>query len=249
MTSRASRGCREVEPSLGVLVLGALEPAERPAVEAHLAQCDRCTAILTELAPLPGLLHRLGPIEHVLPVPPSPPVPQRSSSPSSQPVLHPVPPPVLGPPSLRDRLVAAARAERTRRRRRWAAGISAAAILLAMVLAGTVSGGWWGQHRVTEPTVASATDPSSAVRADVRLKADGSGTELALRLVGVRPAEHCRLVAVDAQGRQQVAATWVATYEGRATITGHTSLQPNQITRLLVVTDAGRMLVKVPIRG
>jgi Putative zinc-finger len=241
VTSRPSRECREVELSLGVLVLGALEPADRPAVEEHLAQCARCTAILAELAPLPGLLHRHNPTEHVMPMLP----------PRSQQLQSPVPQPhvLLGPPALRDRLVGAARAERTRRRRRWAAGTTAAAVLVGVLLSVWVSGGWWDHRSTTVATVQSATDPSSLVRADVRLKADGSGTELALQLAGVPSEEHCRLVAVDARGRQQVAATWVATYEGRVTVTGHTSLQPNQIARLLVVTDAGRMLVQVPVRG
>jgi Putative zinc-finger len=248
MTGRPLRECRDVELSLGVLVLGALEPVERPVVEEHLAQCARCTAILAELAPLPGLLHRLDPIEHT--PPDAPPSPSLSPQPDPAPAPAPDPdPPPVRPPALRDRLVEAARAERTRRRRRWVAGISAAAILLGVLLSVPLSGGWWGQSRGTAATVASATDPSSSVRADVRLRPDGSGTELALRLTGVRPAEHCQLVAVDAQGRQQVAATWVATYEGRATVTGHTSLQPHQITRLLVVTDAGRTLVQVPIPG
>ena len=259
MTIRPSPECRDVELLLGVLVLGALEPAERPAVEAHLGSCPWCTAILAELAPLPGLLHRLDPIEHTMPAPtlrsPAPSPASSPSSPSSSPSHPSAPDPLLGPPpALRDRLVHAARGERTRRRRRRAAGISVAAILVGIVFAGAVflgneSGGLWGHHQTAAATVASATDPTSAVRADVRLMADATGTVLALQLAGVTPAEHCRLVAVDARGRQQVAATWVATYEGRATVTGHTSLQPQQITRLLVVTEAGRMLVQVPIRG
>jgi hypothetical protein len=78
---------------------------------------------------------------------------------------------------------------------------------------------------------------------------DDTGSELALNLTGVSPAEHCRLVAIDAGGRRDVAAAWVATYEGRATVTGHTSFRPDQITRLLVVTDGGTTLVRVPVRG
>jgi hypothetical protein len=236
MTGRPLSECRELELSLGVLVLGALEPAERPAVEAHLAQCPRCTAILAELAPLPGLLHRLDPIEHQMPAAPPP--------------SSPPPYPRLGSPALRDRLVDAARGERARsRRRRWVAGISAAAVLVGVLLSVAVSGGLWGHGQANRVTVASATDPRSAVRADVRLVPDNTGTQLALQLTGVAPGEHCRLVAVDARGRQQVAATWVATYEGRAAVTGHTSLQPHEITRLLVVTDAGRQLVQLPIHG
>jgi hypothetical protein len=245
MTSQPSRECREMELSLGVLVLGALEPAERPAIEAHIAACPRCNAILAELAPLPGLMHRLDPFEHGPAASPQSSSPQSSSPQSSSPQSSPPPPLPLVPLELRERLLAAARKERTRRRR-WAAGIAAAAIFVVLSLAAAASNGLWGDR---EATVASATDARTAVRADVRLMPDDTGSELALRLTGVTPAEHCRLVAIDAQGRRDVAAAWVATYEGRATITGHTSFRPDQITRLLVVTDAGSTLVRVPIRG
>jgi hypothetical protein len=241
MTSQPSRECRETELSLGVLVLGALEPADRPAIEAHIAACPRCNAILAELAPLPGLMHRLDPFEHE-PVA----APQSSqSAQSAQPQLPPPPPLPLVPLELRERLVQAARRERTRRRR-WVAGIAAAAVFVVLSLAAVASSGLWGDR---EATLASATDARTAVRADVRLMPDATGSELALSLTGVSPAEHCKLVAVDAQGRRDVAAAWVATYDGRATVTGHSSFRPDQITRLLVVTDAGSTLVRVPIRG
>ena len=78
---------------------------------------------------------------------------------------------------------------------------------------------------------------------------DDTGSALALRLTGVAPEEHCRLVAVNARGQRDVAATWEATYEGQAAVVGHTSFRPDQITRLLIVTEAGRTLVQVPIHG
>lgn len=244
MTSEPSRECREVELSLGVLVLGALEPAERPAIEAHIAACARCNAILAELAPLPGLMHRLDPFEHDPAGSPQSSSPQ-SSSPQSASPQSALPPPLLVPLELRERLLRAARQERTRRRR-WAAGIAAAAVFVALSLGAAAFSGLWGDRAAT---VASATDARTAVRADVRLMSDATGSELALTLTGVHPAEHCKLVAIDAQGRRDVAAAWVATYDGRATVTGHTSFRPEQITRLLVVTDAGSTLVRVPIRG
>ncbi|MDL5156122.1 anti-sigma factor family protein [Actinomycetospora termitidis] len=43
---------------VGVYVLGALDPAERDAFEAHLAGCATCTAELAAVAGLPGLLSR-----------------------------------------------------------------------------------------------------------------------------------------------------------------------------------------------
>jgi hypothetical protein len=238
MTTQPSRECRETELSLGVLVLGALEPAERPAIEAHIAVCPRCNAILAELAPLPGLMHRLDPFEHDQAAAPHA---QLSASP-----LSPPPPPLpLVPFELRERLVQAARKERTRRRR-WVAGIAAAAVFVVLSLAAAASNGLWSGHPAT---VASATDARTAVRADVRLMPDATGSELALSLTGVTPAEHCKLVAIDAQGRRDVAAAWVATYDGRATVTGHSSFRPDEITRLVVVTDAGSTLVRVPIHG
>lgn len=235
MISRPSRECREMELSLGVLVLGALEPAERPAVENHLSGCPRCNAILAELAPLPGLLHRLDPIEHgpTGPVPPP-------SVPESMP---------LRPAELRERLVGAAREERTRRRRRRVAGLAAAAALVGVLLAAGLSGGLFSGRQDNRVTVVSATDPRTAVRAAVRLMPDETGSQLALSLTGVAPEEHCKLVAVDARGRQDVAAAWEATYHGTATITGHTSFRPDEITRFLIVTNDGDTLVRVPVPG
>jgi predicted anti-sigma-YlaC factor YlaD len=233
MTGRASHDCKEVELSLGVFVLGALEPAERHAVEAHLAKCSRCTAILAELAPLPGLLHRLDPI--------APAVPSEDSAP-----VQTLP---LVPPELRERLFEAARADRARQRRRLvAASFAAAAVLVGVLLAGQFPGVPWGHDGASKTTVASATDAKTSVRADVRLMPDATGSELTLHLAGVAPEEHCSLVAINGDGLRDVAATWEATYAGEAAVVGHTSFRPDQIKQLVIVTEAGRTLVRVPIK-
>jgi hypothetical protein len=65
----------------------------------------------------------------------------------------------------------------------------------------------------------------------------------------VAPDEHCSLVAITSDGLRDVAATWEATYEGEAAVVGHTSFRPDQIKQLLVVTEAGRTLVQVPINS
>ncbi len=49
---------------VGVYVLGALDPAERESVEAHLPGCRVCRAELTAFAGLPGLLARAGTPAH-----------------------------------------------------------------------------------------------------------------------------------------------------------------------------------------
>jgi anti-sigma factor RsiW len=48
--------CAQARISLGVYVLGALEPAERAAVDAHLAGCEACRAELAGIEELPALL-------------------------------------------------------------------------------------------------------------------------------------------------------------------------------------------------
>jgi hypothetical protein len=51
--------CAEARLSLGVYVLGAIDPAERALVDAHLATCRDCRDELAGLAGLPALLARV----------------------------------------------------------------------------------------------------------------------------------------------------------------------------------------------
>ena len=51
--------CAEVRLSLGVYVLGAIDPAERAQVDSHLASCRDCRDELAGLAGLPALLARV----------------------------------------------------------------------------------------------------------------------------------------------------------------------------------------------
>jgi hypothetical protein len=55
--------CAEARPSLGVYVLGAIDPAERGRVDAHLVTCRDCRDELAGLAGLPALLARVNPDE------------------------------------------------------------------------------------------------------------------------------------------------------------------------------------------
>jgi len=63
-----STACQHIRPELGAYALGALEPAEAAAVEAHLAACPECAAELARLEPLPGLVARAEGLE----IPPAP---------------------------------------------------------------------------------------------------------------------------------------------------------------------------------
>ena len=51
--------CGDIRYALGVYVVGAIEPAERAIVDAHLSQCPDCREELAGLAGLPALLGRV----------------------------------------------------------------------------------------------------------------------------------------------------------------------------------------------
>ncbi len=51
--------CRNIRQSLGVYVVGAIDPAERTLVDIHLASCPDCREELAGLAGLPALLGRV----------------------------------------------------------------------------------------------------------------------------------------------------------------------------------------------
>jgi hypothetical protein len=55
--------CTDARLSLGVYVLGAIDPAERALVDAHLLTCRECRDELAGLAGLPALLARVNPDE------------------------------------------------------------------------------------------------------------------------------------------------------------------------------------------
>ena len=55
--------CTDARPALGVYVLGAIDPAERALVDAHLVTCRDCRDELAGLAGLPALLARVNPDE------------------------------------------------------------------------------------------------------------------------------------------------------------------------------------------
>jgi anti-sigma factor RsiW len=61
--------CAHVREELGGYTLGALEPAEREAVEEHLARCPDCAAEHARLAALPALLAHAEGLE--IPAPPA----------------------------------------------------------------------------------------------------------------------------------------------------------------------------------
>jgi len=59
LAGSAQPACRQIRQLLGVYIVGAIDPAERAYVDAHLADCRDCREELAGLAGLPALLGRV----------------------------------------------------------------------------------------------------------------------------------------------------------------------------------------------
>ena len=139
----------------------------------------------------------------------------------------------------------AATAPRGRARRRTLLAVGAAA---AAVIA--VPGARLLDRAAAPPPAAAvirATDPTTQVEAAVTLARHESGTRVHLDLSGAYPSGRCALVAHSLDGQSDTAATWRADASGAARVAGTTAIPTNRLSELDVVTDTGRVLVRIPV--
>jgi anti-sigma factor RsiW len=237
MTS--STECSKLRISLGVYVLGAIEPAERAVLDEHLSVCARCRDELASLAGLPALLSRVG--EEQL----------------AQ----------LGPPPehLLEPLLAQANRERRTRRRRNAAVLIAAAAALVIATGAGMGLVTSDEGRPVARTSASppprppqpppgrtlvGKDPVTGVQARISLQPKGWGTALDMRVSGAPRGVHCRIVVVDKEGRKDIAGAWAVPYaarEGSAEYFGSSMIASDQLASIEVRTTEGKRLLRVPV--
>jgi Putative zinc-finger len=224
-------GCADARRSLGVYVLGALDPAERARVEAHLADCHDCREELASLAALPGLLSRVSIGEVELVTDPA-------------------------PPELLDRLLHAV--GQARRHDRRVRRLAVAAVVLVVSAAGTVAGvAVSSSHDSATSTAASttftATDPVTHIKASVVEwpKKWGAAVEVNMAIgpistYGGGRIDKCELVAVNAAGSRDIAASWSASGTGDVVASGATAFSTSDIVSFEVVGSDGSTLVKIP---
>lgn len=135
---------------------------------------------------------------------------------------------------------------RTRRRPSRRAVLAIAAGLVATL---SIPAVWRLDHPVPTPaaTVIRAADSTTNVEAAVRLVRQDSGTQVHLNLTGAYPQGWCALVAHARDGRSDTAATWRADADGAADVAGMTAIPTSRLSELDVVTDTGRVLVRIPV--
>lgn len=236
-----SADCRDIRHSLGVYVLGAIDPAERTLVDLHLSSCPDCREELAGLASLPALLRRV-PVAEARQVAEE----GEGDRPGAQPSEL----------MLRSLL---ARTKSVRRARRWRGLAAAAAVVLVAGLGGAagwaalhgpgdVSGTGPGTSAAAHFTSVSARNPQTGVAATIRYAGKDWGTVLDTQVRHVPQGARCQLVVTDAAGRSVVVGSWTASYDESTTwYPGATSVALASV-RSFAITSGGKVLISVPVR-
>jgi hypothetical protein len=217
--------CEEALESAAVALLTS-DPLEAD-VEVHLASCAACRDELSGLAPLPSLLSMLDAGDFQ---------PADATQPAGAALL--------------DRLLAAAARER-RRRRNSVLAIAAAVVLLLLVPAAVLVGQQLRHAPVATAAATpaqidrSATDASTGVSGNARVWKSAWGSDLDVSISGVASGTRCTIVVVTTDGRQQTAATWVASYRGTAQVRGNVAAPVSSIARIDILDDSGKVLLRI----
>jgi hypothetical protein len=241
--------CQE-SVQLGAYLLGALDPEERAALEAHIAGCADCRAELIAMAPLPGLLRRT-PFEELEETAASAQTltaPHTGNAPASRPAgtgashLDGISAPIPGQTT-------GAGHARPRRRSRVLvpAGLALAGAAAAVGVWVSVGGARTASPTpVSAATTVSAVDQRTHVTASAALTPENWGTQVQLRLANLPEGITCHLVVHARDGRTETAGTWGSGYSSATTVPASTSIGASDIASMTVVDGSGGVLVQLP---
>lgn len=210
----------DLREAIGAYVLGALEPAERRAIEQHLSRCRDCAAELARLTPLPGLLARVS-------------EPEVSDD-------------LLVPPGdlLDGVMIRLASQERSLRTQvgRWRMATIAAC--LAALVAIFVALAPWRQapDRVVVTAGPAATGATTAT-GEAAVIAWEWGTTVELQVEDLPQRGVYELWAIAEDGRRERAGTWGETASGAARVRGASSIDRADLRRVEVTDRAGRVIL------
>jgi predicted anti-sigma-YlaC factor YlaD len=218
--------CTEARPSLGVYVLGAIDPAERGLVDAHLAACQECRDELAGLAGLPALLARLDPDE-VSRISVDDPVRMTSDEP---------------PAELIGTVLDLAKAKRRRDRWRYVSAAAAVVVLAAGAFAG-VKSATSRTHDVPVPSGSErsweiAQGSSQAASVTVAYSDELWGNAFEVLVQRIPAGTTCQMWVVHPDGtRTQVAAWTTASDEGRVWYAGSMASTAGAISQFQITAN------------
>jgi hypothetical protein len=203
--------CPEARISLGVYVLGAIDPAERALVDAHLSTCQECRDELAGLAGLPALLARISKEEAIA---------LADTGDSPFPLAE-----VESPEPPRELLATVLDLTAARRRRRRWRDASLATVAAAIVAVGVFGGLQLGSSPAQPTATAGAqqnlyvgqangpmqtvTGQSGGITATVAYSSMGWGTEFDTKVKGIPIGTHCQLWVIDSSGNRHLASDWM----------------------------------------
>lgn len=188
-------GCREWRERLGAYLLGHLGETEAAATRAHIEGCAGCREEVESLQPIARLLPKADPAR-LGTAPPAPPAG------------------VAG--RIAARIAAEGRATKERRRRRLAIGFSAATAAAAaatVLLVVVLSGG--GQPRGELTVVFPEQSMPRGVSIAATLAPRPFGTEIRMRVYGVRSGTLCRVFLRRPDGTKMPAGSFHYRYAGK----------------------------------
>lgn len=238
--------CAEARVSLGVYVLGAIDPAERAQVDTHLAGCRDCRDELAGLAGLPALLSRVDKEEAMaLAVSDGPPSGEGAADAAKA---------EEEPPRELLATVVDLTTARRRRRRLREAGLGVAAALI--IAAGVFGGLQAGSSPAQQATDALAQTPGPAagpwetlnghaqgMTATVQYRAMGWGTQLAAKVTGIPIGTPCQMWVIEKGGTRVLAASWaVDNNEGKVYYPASADVSADQVHGFVITVGSSSQI-------
>jgi hypothetical protein len=209
--------------------LGLLESDDRVEFEAHLAECELCTAELAEFAAMAGLFTGVEPVES------GPAEPDEASVAS-----------LLSRRGL---------ARRRQARQRLTLAAAACVVLLGGGVAAGIAAAPQQAVLALNGQLHSATNARTGVTGTVGLVSKPFGTLVTLELSHVRGPLECQLVAVSKTGERRIVVGWqvpptgygVPGHPADLLIPGATSIMAQDLARIEVDVVHGGTLVTIPV--
>ena len=235
--------CTDARPSLGGYVLGAIDPAERSLVDAHLLTCQECRDELAGLAGLPALLARVNPDEV-----------SRICADDTMETSAATPDGEEPPQELIGSVIDLAQARR--RRNRWRVAAAAAAVAaVAGGLFGGLSVAASGTKTVPVPLAVSGakwettqvTDKVTGATASISYTKELWGDSFAVLVDHIPVGTTCELWVVHPDGtRTQVAAWTTAQDEGKVWYSGSMASSAQPISQFQITAGNKVLLTATP---